>query len=64
VTHGFHHVLTSVLAGLACIGADAAMLVHGGVAAAFFGAASAGLGASSKLRLQWLRACASEAQQH
>lgn len=40
------------------------MFVHGGVAAALFGAASAGLRTGRKLRLQRLRPRASEAQQH
>jgi hypothetical protein len=64
VTHGFHHVLASVVTSLTCFRAEAAVLVHAGVTAALFSAGSAGLRTSGKLRLQRLRARASEAQQH
>lgn len=61
--HGLHHVFARVVARLTYIGADAAMFMHGGVTSALFRAGAAGLRASRKLRLQRLRACASEAKQ-
>jgi hypothetical protein len=64
VAHRLHHILARIMASLAHLGADAAVLVHRGMAAAFFGAGATHLRASRKLRLQRLRPLAAEAQQH
>ena len=64
VAHGFEHVLAGLVTGFAGVRANAAVVMHCSVPAAFFGASAARLPARRHLRLRGLRDFMPEAQQH